>query len=364
MILDRLYKKTKTEATQVCDISVEGDVMKVTFGQLDGAMQVKDTTCLPKNVGRSNETTGEEQAVLEAEAKWKKKIKSGYATEILDENPVQLAMRVKKYGDHLKKIIFPAFISPKLNGVNGEYRLQNSNLTLWTRGGEPLKVVPEHEVPITHIMNKYGVNSINVELYTHGRHLQDITSCVIKHNEYTSELVACIFEFPTYGGSYAQRHKIKERIAEEIAHPNIASITSTVVHSHEEIEEIFDTYVAQGYEGAIIRNARCEYVYNVQSSDAFKKKPVEDAEFIVVDYKVDKNGHPVLSCETNTEKKLTFNVKPKGTAEERVAILHNIENYIGQWYKVEFEMFSKDMKPLKPVGLGLRDCDSEGNPTI
>ena len=41
--------------------------------------QDKPTTSTAKNIGRSNETTNSEQAVLEAMAKWEKKLKEGYA---------------------------------------------------------------------------------------------------------------------------------------------------------------------------------------------------------------------------------------------------------------------------------------------
>ena len=58
-----------------------------------------------------------------------------------------------------------------------------------------------------------------------------------------------------------------------------------------------------------------------------------------------------------------FKVKPKGTDAERKAIIANFESqYLNNWYKIEYEVFSKDGIPLKPVGIGLRDCDSNGQP--
>ena len=40
----------------------EGDKVVVEHGKLGGKLQVKTTTCKPKNVGRANETTAEQQA--------------------------------------------------------------------------------------------------------------------------------------------------------------------------------------------------------------------------------------------------------------------------------------------------------------
>lgn len=60
-----------------------------------------------------------------------------------------------------------------------------------------------------------------------------------------------------------------------------------------------------------------------------------------------------------------FKVKPKGTDAERKAMIVNFESqYLNQWYKIEYEMLSKDKIPLKPVGIGLRECDSLGEPKV
>ena len=46
--------------------------------------QDKATTTIAKNVGRSNETTPEGQAELQAQAKFQKKLDSGYALNEID----------------------------------------------------------------------------------------------------------------------------------------------------------------------------------------------------------------------------------------------------------------------------------------
>ena len=80
--LPRLYKITKTGATQICEISYDGPTFSVRWGQLEGKIQTKATPCTGKNIGRSNETTPEFQAMLEATAKHKKKIDSGYSISL------------------------------------------------------------------------------------------------------------------------------------------------------------------------------------------------------------------------------------------------------------------------------------------
>jgi hypothetical protein len=110
----------------------------------------------------------------------------------------------------------------------------------------------------------------------------------------------------------------------------------------------------------MVWNQTCEYKYNQRSLDVFKYKKAQDAEFKIVGHNVDKNSHPVFVCITKEGRE--FKVKPKGTSDERAQMLRDIEEYLGQWLKVEFETYSKDGIPLKPVGLGLRACNEKGEP--
>ena len=92
-----LFKPAKTGATQQWSIEVQGDSFICTYGQLDGKMQTQVTKCEPKNIGRANETTPEQQAQLEAEALIAKKLKSGYSYDSTAPVTVQLPMKVKCY---------------------------------------------------------------------------------------------------------------------------------------------------------------------------------------------------------------------------------------------------------------------------
>ena len=79
MKLPTLYKKTTVGKVQTWQIVVDGDKYRTISGQQDGKkIQNNWTTCFPKNVGRANATTGEEQAIKEAVAKHDKKLESGY----------------------------------------------------------------------------------------------------------------------------------------------------------------------------------------------------------------------------------------------------------------------------------------------
>ena len=70
MKLDTLYKKTTIGKTQTWTIEVENDKFRTISGQSGGKkITNKWTVCEAKNPGKKNATTGETQALKEAEAK-------------------------------------------------------------------------------------------------------------------------------------------------------------------------------------------------------------------------------------------------------------------------------------------------------
>jgi DNA ligase-1 len=346
-----LYKPTKNGATQTIKVTVENEIVTVVFGQLGGKMQTKQTICEGKNLGRSNETTPKQQAELEARAKWEKKQKEGYSPTIQSTTSVNLPMKIHTYQDYSHKIVFPCIVSPKLNGVNAEYRLLPEPHIL-SRGGEQYQYVESRDAHIFKAMKHYGVNSLNGEIYQHGQHLQDIMSAVKKPSADKIQPTFWAFDAPLENGNYNDR----------IARASMCApiVSKTIARSHEEIYDAHKFYLKSGYEGTIIRNIDGEYKYNTRSYDVLKLKDAQDDEFFIVDYNVDKNCHPVFICETKDKKQ--FKVKPKGTDSERKEILDNINNYMDKYFKVEFEAYSKDGVPLKPIGIGLRTCDENGEP--
>jgi DNA ligase-1 len=353
LVFPALYKPSKTGATQTFEVRAENGIVTIAFGQLGGKMQTKQTVCVGKNLGRSNETTPRQQAELEATSKWEKKQKEGYSLSIEETSEVLLPMKVHTYQEQSHKIVFPCFVSPKLNGVNAEYRLLPEPQVL-SRGGERYATVESRDKLIFEQMKQHGIDSINGEIYEHGQHLQDIMSAVKKPSPDKLQPQFYAFDLPL------EKTEYKNRRLKMMQSFNFNQVATLEASSHDEIHSFHKKFIAAGYEGTIIRNANGLYEYNTRSYDVLKLKDAQDAEFLIVDYNVDKNGHPVFICEI--ENGTNFKVKPKGTDTERKNIIANISQYLGNYYTVEFEVYSRDGVPLKPVGVGLRKCDENGNP--
>ena len=354
-----LFKKNKNKSIQQWSITVEGPVFTCTYGQFGGKLQSQPTTCTPRNVGRSNETTPEQQAQLETDALIAKKLKSGYSYDQSGPTTVQLPMKVKSYQDQLHNVKFPCFSAAKLNGVNALYRRANGVLTIYSRGGEVYPSIPHLEQLVHKAMDLFKSNELNGELYIHGEHLQDIQSAVKKPNELSAKLSFCIFDIADSTDKFYERailmHKHNQFDTTQLS--TVSVIYNVTCQSTADIEQHYVEATEFGYEGTVIKNFDGLYQHNVRSSDQFKYKKVQSKEFLITSFELDKNNLPVfiLKCDTGT-----FKAKPKGTKEYWSKF--NPSEYINHWATVEFETYSKDEIPLKPIFISLRDCTTDGTP--
>ena len=355
-----LFKPAKTGATQQWSIEVQGDSFICTYGQLGGKMQTQVTKCESKNIGRANETTPEQQAQLEAEALIAKKIKSGYSYDSAAPTTVALAMKVKSYQDQLNNVRFPCYASAKLDGVNAIYRRSEGALTIYSRGGEVYPAIPHLDSLVHELMDLLGSHELNGELYIHNQHLQDVQSAVKKPNNLSSLLSFCVFDIADstlpFGTRASLMHNVWDTFDTTIK-STVSVIYNVLCHSHEDIELHYNECVNFGYEGTVIKNSTALYQHNVRSSDMFKYKKTQSAEFLISGYNLDKNGLPVFVMKCTAGE---FKAKPIGTKEFWAKF--NPNDYLGNYATIEYETLSKDGLPLKPIFISLRSMDTEGNP--
>jgi hypothetical protein len=143
-----LYSKGKNGAYLIWRVWVEGAVVIQEFGQMGGKQQQSRREAKGKNIGRSNETTPEMQAELEAKAVWTKKSKRKYAESIeaLNNRPL-LAMLDKndKWQDSKKRVKYPAILQPKLDGNRSLSRNKDEAVLLTSREGVAPGVPPSHQ---------------------------------------------------------------------------------------------------------------------------------------------------------------------------------------------------------------------------
>jgi DNA ligase-1 len=350
-MFERLYGSNKDGSIQVWEIETSGNTFTVRFGKEGGKIQTKITTVEGKNVGRSNETSPEQQAVLEAESKVRSQVDKGYRQDKVDlaEKPLlpMLAMDYHKRGHNIK---FPCYAQPKLDGNRCIAFKKSGKVTLLSRGGKPIKVA--------HIENALETLPEGVildgELYIYGMELKDIQSAIKKANLDTPKIVFCAFDLVNETLDFYDRYLKLREILDILDHDKIEIVPVYPVNQESELDSLHDQVKDRGYEGIMLRNLDGLYTIADRSQDLQKYKKFLDSEFLIIDVVEDKNSNAVFTCK-NDSNDLTFGCA-FGSFDERKDQLKNKADYIGKYLTVKYQTrYGETNLPQFPVGLGVRE---------
>ena len=361
-----LYGVDKTLDVKEWSVWTEGDTVIVQWGKLGGKKQIKKTVCKAKNVGRSNETTPEQQAILEAQSKWNKQYDKFYR-ETIEEAKALLTEGVMLAQDYSKKPHFLEdrfFSSRKLDGLRVKTVFVNGEPEWHSRGGKTYPV-PIHLVPqLKALQQATGVESLDGEGYVHGIKLQKIQSCIKKHNELTSKVTYAIFDIPMLNVGFSERNRILESFKEVVANLSHVNIVEQELITKDELNDKLYQYLSEGFEGVMLRNLQGEYEFqNKRSNDLLKYKVMEDSEAKVISCEEDKNGQGKFMMEwlsPYNNKVVNFELCMNGSHEDNT--YDKLSKRIGEWVCFKYQDYSEDGVPSFARGLYFRDCDENGNP--
>lgn len=322
-------------------------VISVSHGQEHGRQQIKTTTISSgKNIGRANETTYLEQAVSEAKSKWLKQQDKGYSTT---GEKVFRPMLAHNFKDHSKKVVYPCYVQPKLDGLRC-YITWQGGPKAFSRKGKQWKCVDTILSPVYKFLKENQDVILDGELYTDKISFQKICSAIKRDepNEYSS-----LVDFHCYD-IFVKKQKLtfKERFK---LIPDLGGkfkiVSTEKMLDIQSIEFAHRSFINAGYEGTIIRNSDGLYKVDGRSYDLLKYKDFMDSEYEIVSKKEDKNKECVFVC-IDPHSCKTFECKPKGTHEERVAYLY--EDNIGKYLTVRYFELTDDGLPRFPVGIAVR----------
>ena len=369
MKLPILFKRTSTGALQEWSIRTEGAQIITRFGQTGGAIQeTAPTICVGKNVGRSNETTAEQQAELEAKAQWEKKLKKDYvdskekavagAKSELVEGGI-LPMLAHKFSEHGEKVVYPCYAQSKLDGHRCTSQIEpDGTVTLWSRTRKLITGVPHIASAIQRLRLPQDTR-LDGELYSHAYRdkFEDLSHFIRQETPTDGHEVVeyHVYDVALPGVGFEERHGILQKWMKP-AGVCLQTVETLKVADEDELMLAFERFLDQGYEGAIIRNAAGLYV-NKRSQDLLKLKSFDDAEFPIVGVKEGKGklaGHGIFTCKT--EAGAEFDAKMKGALTELAKYHQHPERYIGKQLTVQFQGFTKkNHVPRFPVALRIRE---------
>lgn len=257
---------------------------RVHSGLLDGKITASGwRDCKPKNVGRANATTAEEQSRLEAFAKFERQKDNGYCEDLRSYTPPPKPMLAQTYKS---QNIDGWLVSPKLDGIRALYR----DGKLYTRTGkehgpalEHIRVALEREMA-----DSPGGLVIDGEIYIHdseGCNFNELSGVIRKQNLTEDDK------------DKAQKLKFYMYDMYDPAKPELSFVNrlqwlldmwtvfpdciDLVECERGDVNELHDKYVSEGFEGAMIRDPHSPYE-NKRSKYLLKHKAFTDSEFPVI----------------------------------------------------------------------------------
>jgi DNA ligase 1 len=354
-----LYKKDSKDKirTKIIATTPKGELIQLS-GLVDGKLVEHISLCKPKNVGRSNETTPVEQAVLEAKSKVNKALDKGYFKSIEEakNEVVIMPMLAKNYGDEKSKVEFPFKAQPKLDGMRCLGHIKKGVVNLISRGGKNLNDNFPHIVMELEALPDDLEIIIDGELYAHGDDFQRNMELSKKYRPGETEAVKFNIYDMVNLSSYELRLNMINQFLKEFNFEHLAPVDTVDINSEEELKAYHLQNVEQGYEGTMVRWGSAGYKTNGKSSNLLKYKdfidialPIKD---VIANDKDPNQGTPVFHWPGAKDDELKAGTRL--THELRVDLLENKENYIGLTAELRFPEYYNTGVPRCPVMVGIR----------
>jgi ATP-dependent DNA ligase len=398
----QLFQFDSSGGIKVWTIEVENlgasSMIRSTAGKQGGKMalheqEVKDG----KNAGKSNALDHYMQAIKEATAKFKQKIRKGYVedpTKIQSSKVMGIAkipqpMLAHKYDPSKKQSSSKTLKEMGLEGVRiGTQRKKDGNrclihvtenaVEMYTRKGDKSPDMPHITSSIQksfkaifkYVSKKYGVSEywLDGELYTKAFSFSTLNGLVRRQTKTAADLKLCekikyhLYDVMIDAG-YETRMKIIDYFKSNVVH---VEKTDFIIATDANLRVKLQEYLAEGEEGLMIRVLGIGYEHT-RSWGLVKMKLFEDAEFKVIGFEEDKRGGMagaiIIELDVKGQAKAKaagkiitqFNAGLRGTHTEWIEFWDNQKKYIGKWATIEYFEKSEYGVPRFPKLKGFRN---------
>lgn len=328
-----LYKNANGKTRLWSVWTSEGDLI-TEYGENCGKLIQTKKMCTPKNVGKSNETTAAQQAVLQQQSAIKKKVeqelwqRSLTSTTVSDGDgvppPMFMSFRPMLADSFDKQRTPPKFEDTlsqvKLDGVRLNCYLSDCEVVFKSRNGKDNNNVSYLADSVKTLLDGNEDLVIDGELYRHKVEggFQSIVGSAKKENDMKLEyFVYDIFDASNEGASFMDRF-VKRFDGVSVVGEFIKIVPVSHVQSREDLMKQHATAVEEQFEGLMLRNKLSKYAVNKRSKDLLKVKLFQDAEFPIIGFHSgegrDENS-VIFECALENCK--TFRVRPAWTLAKR-----------------------------------------------
>ena len=349
----KLYIKDNKGAIRQWEIGQDDQDIVIRYGQLNGSIQEK-REYIP--YGKVNRTV-QEQIDLQINSRISRQRDRGYvdtieeakkgATNRLGFAKPMLAQKLDRSNADLSNV----YLQHKLDGNRCLITKQNGKVIPYSRNGKIIAA------DLTHITDGLALKegqTIDGELYKHGKSLQTIVSWIKRNQEDTKKLHFHAYDLMEDEDYLTRMHNMIDIIGD---HESVTPVPTIKASGIDQINRHHKHWLDMGYEGTIIRLPDYGYEAGKRSKSLLKLKTFLDNEFMIVDILESKDGWGILECQLDNGK--TFRVTAPGTMEDKIEVLDNAEFYIGEWVKVEYAQLTKDGVPFHPVAIMFRNTKEE-----
>lgn len=333
---------------------------------IGGAAVTKEVPVEAKNIGRANQTTPAQQAVMELDSRVNKQLDKGYVRTLEEASaPATNALGLEKPMlahpiDKVKPESIDwdnAFAQPKLDG----HRCLFKGGVLYSRNGKVINL--PHIVEEIHAAGLQNLH-LDGELYIHGMLLQDIGSLVKKPREESLKLQYHVYDV-VMPDPYGRRSSLLRSllggvwlISDYCSSSALLNAVPTIrVEDRSQLNDLHACWKDAGFEGSILRHGMAPYETDKRSASLLKVKDFSDAEAIVVDVeRGTPNGEfevPVWVLQMPCGR--TFKATAHGNAQQKHAQWEMRHTYMGRPLTYQHFGHSKDGIPLLPVALRWRE---------
>ena len=257
--------------------------------------------------------------------------------------------------------------SKKIDGVRCLMYWDGKEVHTASRGGEAYDPatthIRENEVLIE-FFKEHPTIILDGELYTHGKTLQQISGAArMEKNAYDCDWLE-YWIYDCYDKANPDmiandRIKFLFEVLNVYLNPTentkpidlIRVVAQTYVHGEQMIWDFHDKYVAEGFEGCVIRDPNKPYKPNGRTNDMLKFKNYKSSEFLVIGYELGLRGSEDMCFICKLEDGRTFKAMPVGDRATKEEYVTNFESkYKEHMLECTYFNYSNDGIPTQPKG--------------
>lgn len=398
---DYLISKDSKGKIRVVNISYDWDkdlngyVIRRFTSQYGGKITTQPIILVDKGkgIGKARRTVSE-QAKLEYDSRVNKYMDKGYKKlpksidlytkeeldallpeETTDSEGNLKPMLAKDFHDVATSVLEKQwwYASRKIDGVRCLMFVRDGEIHTSSRGGKNYDSSTYH-ITCNPKLKKFMLDNptliLDGELYIHGYSLQTLSGLarLKKETDKCDELQYYIYDVVDTNKTFEERLEILDHIKDELQldfEPNktfedgdlqIQMVPHVKVEGWVQIKKTHDSYVKEGFEGAVIRRPDKKYGVNKRTNDMVKVKEYQDGEFEIIGFSEGLRPEDmVFVCVTEDGKE--FEAKPVGPRELKHEYLERIDEIIGKMATVKYFSFSDGGTPTQPVLKCIRDYE-------